>query len=199
MADIAVLGAGAFGTALAIILTRTGHGVALCVRRKEALAQLRKDRANAAYLPGVALPAALELFNDWSEAVRSAKFVVVAVPSRFARKAIAPVAHEIRSDAGMISVIKGIEEDSLMTMSQMLAEVAHQVSRVAVLSGPGFAAELAAGLPAALVAAAASEAVAVQAETFFLANVAYLPQPRRSGRRACRGRQKRHRDCGWRQ
>ena len=167
MAEVAILGAGAFGTALAVILAGAGRRVVLCTRRHAHLEEMRTANENAAYLPGIALPRALELTDQWTEAVSAASTVVMAVPSRFARAMIAPVARAIPADAILISVTKGIEEDSLMTMSQMLAELAPQVARIAVLSGPGFAAELAQGMPAALVAAAKDEAVARQVQELF--------------------------------
>ena len=117
MADVAMLGAGAFGTALAIHLARTGHQVVLCTRRSAHLEQMRTAGENAAYLPGVALPPTLELTDQWAEVVSGAKTLVMAVPSRFARATFAPIAHQIPPEATLISVTKGIEEDSLMTMS----------------------------------------------------------------------------------
>lgn len=169
MADVAILGAGAFGTALAIHLARAGHQVVLCTRRQAHLEQMRTARENAAYLPGVALPRTLKLTDQWTKAVTGAKTVVMAVPSPFARSAITPLAPAIPADAILISVTKGIEEDSLMTMSQMLAELAPQVAKIAVLSGPGFAAELAQGMPAALVAAAHTAAIAREVQALFAA------------------------------
>ena len=164
---VAVLGAGAFGTTLAIILTGTASRVVLCARRHEHLEQMRSTQENAPYLPGVRLPPRLELTDQWKDAASTATAVVLAIPSRFARTTLAPVASAIPVNAVIISAIKGIEEDSLMTMSQMLAEAVPQVTRIAVLSGPGFAAELARGKPAALVAAAREEVVAREVQELF--------------------------------
>jgi glycerol-3-phosphate dehydrogenase (NAD(P)+) len=91
----------------------------------------------------------------------------MAVPSRFARTAMTPVGSALRADATLISVTKGVEEDSLKTMTAMLAEVAPAVKRLAVLSGPSFAAEVARGKPAAIVAAARDEAVSRGAQDLF--------------------------------
>jgi glycerol-3-phosphate dehydrogenase (NAD(P)+) len=169
MADVAVLGAGAFGTALAITLSRFGSWVALCTRRDAHLEELQRSRENAAYLSGISFPPDLELTNDWADAIANAGVIVMAVPSRYARATIAPFVPIIPSAATLVSVTKGIEQDSLMTMSQMLADLAPQTSRIAVLSGPGFAAELAQGQPAAMVAAAADEAVARAVQELFAA------------------------------
>jgi glycerol-3-phosphate dehydrogenase (NAD(P)+) len=169
MADVAMLGAGAFGTALAVHLANAGRQVVLCTRRAEHLAEMRAAAENADHLPGLRLPASLDLTDNWSDAASAAKTVVMAVPSRFARATIAPIAHAIPSDAILVSLTKGIEAESLVTMTQMLAQIAPHVSRIAVLSGPGFAAELARGMPAALVAAAYEDVTAGQVQELFAA------------------------------
>jgi glycerol-3-phosphate dehydrogenase (NAD(P)+) len=167
MTKFAILGAGAWGTALAITLARRGRGVTIAARRSDYCEVMSRTRENPAHLPGIPLSAEIELTADWSAAVTAASTIVMAIPSRFARAALAPVAAEISPDATLISVTKGIEPDSLMTMSQMLAEIAPQAKNAAILSGPGFAAEVASGKPAALVAAARVEAVAREVQELF--------------------------------
>jgi glycerol-3-phosphate dehydrogenase (NAD(P)+) len=167
MSKVAILGAGAWGTALAVTIARGGAAVTLGVRRPAHLAALRAVGENALYLPGIKLPPALELTDDWERAVRGAETIVMAVPSRFARAAIIPIAQAIPSTAIVVSVTKGLEPATLMTMSAMLAEVIAPASRVAVISGPGFAAEVARGKPAALVAAARDDAVAARVQALF--------------------------------
>ena len=164
---IVVLGAGAWGTALAVMLARGGRSVTLCARRAEQCEAIDRARENSAYLPQVAIPDAIELSADWPAAVRETETIVIAVPSRHARAALAPVASGIRPGAMLISATKGVEEDTLHTMSAMLREVAPPGTQIAVLSGPGFAAEVARGKPAALVAAAAEESVAIRARELF--------------------------------
>jgi glycerol-3-phosphate dehydrogenase (NAD(P)+) len=169
MAAVTVLGAGAWGTALAIVLARSGHAVKLAVRRKSQLAALRQDRENRAYLSAVQFPSELHLAEMSRDSIRDADAIVMAIPSGFARETLAPMASAIPQESHMISVSKGIEQDSLRTMSQMLAELAPPAGRIAVLSGPGFAPEIARGKPAALVAAAHSEAVARRVQNLFAA------------------------------
>jgi glycerol-3-phosphate dehydrogenase (NAD(P)+) len=169
MAAVTILGAGAWGTALAVVLARRGHVVKLAPRRQSQLAALRHDRENRAYLSAVPFPPELRLAELSTSSVRDAEAVVMAIPSGFARATLAPVAPAIPPGALVISVSKGIEQDSLRTMSQMLDELAPSADRIAVLSGPGFAAEIARGKPAALVAAAHSEAVALRVQTLFAA------------------------------
>ncbi len=167
MSQIAILGAGGWGSALAVTLARSGRDVTLAIRRREQLEAIRAAAENAAYLPGVAIPPNLALTDNWRAGVKPAATVVMAVPSRMARDAFASVVSAIAPDATIVSVTKGIEPESLMTMTRMIAELAPPASRVAALSGPGFAAEVARGKPAALVAAAADPEVARRVQQLF--------------------------------
>jgi glycerol-3-phosphate dehydrogenase (NAD(P)+) len=128
---------------------------------------MRERRENAAYLPGVVLPDSIELSDRWAEVASASEAVLMAVPSRFARAAMTPVGPALGADTTLISVTKGVEGDSLKTMTAMLAEVAPAVKRLAVLSGPSFAAEVARGKPAAVVAAARNEAVSRGVQQLF--------------------------------
>ncbi len=149
------------------MLARRGIATTLCARREAHAETIRKARENAAYLPGVALPETLAITSDWSDTAKSADVLVVAIPSAHARAALAPIAGAIRADANVISATKGIEDGTLQTMTQMIAEIAPAGVRLAVISGPGFAAEVARDLPAALVAAARDAAVAEQVQRLF--------------------------------
>jgi glycerol-3-phosphate dehydrogenase (NAD(P)+) len=167
MSTIAVLGAGAWGTALAIGLALQHHRVTLCARREEHVAEMRARRENASYLLDVALPESIELSARWADAAGASEAVVMAVPSRFAREAMTPVGEAIGAHTTLVSVTKGIENDSLKTMSAMLTEAAPAVKKLAVLSGPSFAAEVARGKPAAMVAAARDETVSRDVQELF--------------------------------
>lgn len=162
-----ILGAGAWGTALAVMLARSAHPVRLCVRRADHRAAIEASRENRAYLPGVAIPESIQLADSWNDAVRGAAVVVLAIPSRFARAAVSAIADAIPRDSILVSATKGIEEHSLATMTAMLAEVAAGARAYAVLSGPGFAAEVARGKPAALVAACQSDEAAREVQHLF--------------------------------
>ncbi len=157
---IVVLGAGAWGTALALTLARHGRRVTLGVRRSEQLATLRAAGENVSYLPGIKLTPALELTDQWEAAAASSSVVILAVPSRFARRAISGVAGALGPGVTLVSAVKGIEEGSAKTMTRMMAEFAPADAQVLALSGPGFALEVAQGLPAALVVAAQDEPTA---------------------------------------
>jgi glycerol-3-phosphate dehydrogenase (NAD(P)+) len=118
------------------------------------------QRENRVYLPGIELPRSLALSNDWAAVTGRCRMVIVAIPSAFVRPMIAPLVDAIPHDVTFISATKGLEERSLKTMSQALAEMLPRGVHVAALSGPGFAAEVARGRPAALVAAARDEQAA---------------------------------------
>src|SRR5215469_3815446 len=135
---ITILGAGAWGTALAVMLARGGRRVRLCVRRAAHLAEIRAAGENRLYLPGVAIPESIELTADWRSAVAEGDSVVLAVPSRHARAALEPLKDSIRAGAIFISATKGVEEGTLLTMTALIGELAGGRARPAVLSGPGF-------------------------------------------------------------
>ena len=168
MADtIAILGAGAWGTALAIVLARSGHRTRLVVRRSEMLREMLRARENSIYLPGVALPTNVELLDAAPGALADASVIVMAIPSRHARSAMTQVADAIRPHSILVSATKGIEEASLATMTAMLAQVAPSARAYVALSGPGFAVEVARGKPAALVVAARNADVAREVQHLF--------------------------------
>ncbi len=163
----AILGAGAWGTTLAVILARAGHDVVLCVRTAGLLQVMERLRENPVYLPGVELPERLALTVNWNDAAARAETVVMAVPSRFARSAMASVAGAVTPGTTLVSATKGIEAETLATMTEMLAEVVPGNPALAVLSGPGFAVEVAHEKPAALVAAAHDDSVARAVQGLF--------------------------------
>ncbi len=168
MADtITILGAGAWGTALAIVLARNGHSTRLVVRRHEMLDEMVRTRENSTYLPGVALPANLELLDASPAALAGASVIVMAIPSRFARSTMLQLATAITHESIIVSATKGIEDSSLAAMTAMLAEVAPSARAYVALSGPGFAAEVARGKPAALVIASRNEDVAREVQHLF--------------------------------
>ena len=146
--NVAVLGAGAWGTALAKVLHDNGHSVTLWARNPDLLRELSGGR-NERYLPGVALPSDWVCESELVRAVTAKECVVLAIPSRVFRD----VAAQLRdSRAILISVTKGIEYDTGKTMCGVLRECAPDAS-VAALSGPTFAIEVARGMPTAIVAA----------------------------------------------
>ncbi|RRA48829.1 NAD(P)H-dependent glycerol-3-phosphate dehydrogenase [Acidipila sp. EB88] len=162
MSRIAVLGAGAWGTALAICLSRRwDHAVMLWSHRPEHAARLAEARENARYLAGYAFPEALGVTGSLEEAVRGADAVLFVMPSQHVRAAAEAVRPLLAPGALLVSAAKGIEENTLLRMSQVLAAaLGADAARhpIGVLSGPSFAQEVAAGAPAAVTVAFAEAA-----------------------------------------
>jgi glycerol-3-phosphate dehydrogenase (NAD(P)+) len=159
----AILGAGAWGTALGLVLSQNGHEVILWGHRPDYLMEIQQTRRNEQYLPGIELPADWRFESEIAAAVTQAEVVVLAVPSKSFRE----IAQNLRSYRGtVVSVTKGIEYESGLTMSGVLAQCASE-ARIAALSGPTLALEVARGFPSAIVAASADAATAGQVQLLF--------------------------------
>ena len=162
----AVLGAGSWGTALAIQLGSVGHQVSLWGRDAALMGAMADRRANPTYLPDVTFPTPVRATAALDTALRDSRYVIVAVPSHGLRAVVRQAAPLIEPGAVIVSATKGIEADSLKRMSEVIREETDGRHPVVVLSGPSFAAEVAQRLPTALVAASDDDAavVLVQAE-----------------------------------
>ncbi|WP_328397688.1 NAD(P)H-dependent glycerol-3-phosphate dehydrogenase [Nocardia sp. NBC_00416] len=164
MTRAAVLGAGSWGTAFGKVLADAGTEVTIWARRPEVAEALATDHRNPYYLPGVQLPP-VAATDDYARALDGADIVVLAVPSQSLRANLKIWAPAIGADATLLSLAKGIENGTLLRMSEVIAEVGGvEPERIAVLSGPNLAKEIAAGQPAATVIGCvdADRAVAVQ-------------------------------------
>lgn len=162
----AVLGAGSWGTALAVHLGGGGRRAMLWGRDRELIDEMSKRRANPTYLPDLTFPALLHPTASLKEALAGARHVIVAVPSHGLRAVVRAATPHIPPDAVLVSATKGIEADTLQRMSEVIGEETGGRHSVVVLSGPSFAAEVASHLPTALVAASDDPAAvrSVQAE-----------------------------------
>ena len=159
----AVLGAGSWGTTFAQVLTDAGTPVTLWCRRAELARTINTEHESPAYLPGVALPAAIRATVDPAEALSGAEIVVLAVPAQSLRQLLADWHDLLPPGALLVSLIKGIELGSGSRMSEVIAQVTGAgPERIAVISGPNLAPEIAARQYCATVAACADEAVAAQ-------------------------------------
>ena len=160
----AVIGAGAWGTALALTLARHGEEVALWVFEPALAAAMRQVRENRVYLPGFRLPGGVHPTADFGEAVtpRVTTLVIVAVPSHVLRPVLTQLRPQLEPELDVILATKGLEGGTLMRVSEVAAAVLGQdrVAHLATLSGPTFAREIAAGEPAAVVIAARDPATA---------------------------------------
>lgn len=154
MTTVTVVGAGSWGTALAMHLARVGHQVHLCARDASLAARMRDTRENADYLPGLLLPDGVQPTHETARAVAEASMIVWAVPSHGTRETLRQVAHAVRPGTVVVSATKGLERATWTRMSQVLAEELPPGCPVVVLSGPSFAQEVARDLPTAIVAAA---------------------------------------------
>ena len=139
MHTIAVLGAGSWGTALAVHLGRLGHDVRLWGRDAALVARLAEARVNEDYLPGVTLVESVHPTTSIEEAVSAATLVVVAVPSQGLRAVVQRAVAVAPAAVPFVSAAKGLEHGTLYSMSQVIADVAGPRRPVAVLSGPTFA------------------------------------------------------------
>lgn len=164
---VGVVGAGSWGTALAVHLARTGHVVRLWARDARLAAAMEEARENRTYLDGVVFPPALQPTASMAEAIGGATIVVMAVPSHGMR-AVAHVARPfVEKGATFVSATKGLEEGSLLRMSEVLQAEMRGIGELVVLSGPSFAIELARELPTAMVAAGESAAAVEMVQSQF--------------------------------
>jgi len=152
---IAVLGAGSWGTALAIHLARAGHEVRLWARDGALAGEMIATQVNPKYLPGIALPTDVHPSTTIETVLEDTQLVVVAVPSHGVRAVIRRAASTIPSQALIVSATKGLEAESHQRMSQVIEQETAARFPIVVLSGPSFATEVARGLPAAVLAASA--------------------------------------------
>ncbi len=175
MTKIAILGGGGWGTALSVIFTRTrkAHEISLWVHNAALAEALHRQRENSTYLPGVFLPAAIRVTNDFAEALAGAHIVVGAMPSVHARSVYTQARPYVSAEMIIVSATKGLEPSTHLRMSKVIAQVlmrggpAPMPERIAVLSGPSFAAEAARGEPTAVVLASQDAAIATELQEEF--------------------------------
>jgi glycerol-3-phosphate dehydrogenase (NAD(P)+) len=163
---VAVLGAGSWGTALAVHLGRIGHDVRLWARDPSLAVDIAARRANAIYLPDVKLPDTVSITDVIAGAVAGAELVVVAIPSHGCRAVVRSASPHLNATCTLVSATKGLETDTLLRMSQVVAQEVGDRHPVVVLSGPSFASEVAHRLPTAVLAASENSGATelVQAE-----------------------------------
>jgi glycerol-3-phosphate dehydrogenase (NAD(P)+) len=161
LGKIAVYGAGSWGTAFSVVLADGGNDVTIWARREEVADAINGSRENPDYLPGIELPPSVSATHDIEKAAHDADIVILATPSQTLRGNLEEWAPHIAPDAVMVSLMKGVELGTLKRMSEVIAEVTGAgPERVAVISGPNLAKEIARREPAASVVACADEDVA---------------------------------------
>jgi glycerol-3-phosphate dehydrogenase (NAD(P)+) len=159
MAKIAVIGGGAFGTAMACVVRRSGHEVTIWAREPEVAAAISQEALNPLYLAGVRLPAGIRATFDMAIACKGAELLLLAPPAQHMRATAQRLAPLLAPGTPVVSCSKGLERSSLATMAEVLAEALPQAT-VAILSGPSFAREIACDLPCAVALASAELATA---------------------------------------
>jgi glycerol-3-phosphate dehydrogenase (NAD(P)+) len=163
----AILGAGAWGTAVAVLLAQNGrHRVRLWCARPHSLDDLVARRENAQLLPGVIIPESIEVTGDASLATSSADLLIAAVPTVYMRTTLKPLADVISPNVPVLSLAKGVEISTFLRPTEILAEI-WRSKRLAVLSGPSHAEEVSRGLPASLVAASTDLELAKEIQRHF--------------------------------
>ena len=155
---IAVIGAGSWGTSLAKLLGDKGERVLLWAHKLDSVSALKRDRENKQYLPGAKLSETVHPVADLAEAVKDAQCVVMVVPSHGYRMVFEQLAPKLIDGALVVSAVKGIENTTLQTMTQVMQDTLHKQNcrrtiHLGVLSGPSFAAEVAIGQPTAVTVA----------------------------------------------
>jgi len=154
MSKVAVFGAGSWGTAFSIVLADAGNDVTLWARREEVAQTVNEQRENSEYLPGIELPPSIQATHDVEKAMHAADVVVLATPSQSLRANLTEWAPYAERDAVFVSLMKGVELGTLERMSQVIAEITGAgPGRIAVVSGPNLAKEIARREPAASVVA----------------------------------------------
>ncbi|ALX92703.1 NAD(P)H-dependent glycerol-3-phosphate dehydrogenase [Serratia fonticola] len=156
-ASMTVIGAGSYGTALAITLARNGHPVVLWGHNPEQIQIMQRDRCNQAFLPGVPFPDTLLLETDLARALAASRDVLVVVPSHVFGDVLRQLKPHLRPDARIVWATKGLEAETGRLLQDVAREALGDTIPLAVVSGPTFAKELAAGLPTAIALAATDE------------------------------------------
>ena len=167
MVRIGVIGAGSWGTALAKLLCENGHRVCLWGRRAELIQQLAHQRCSQTYLPDITLPSDLNFSANMNEATIDADVLFIATPSHALRTVLQNIP-ELKKDCILVSAIKGLEPETNLRMSEVIAEIIKQSNDIVALSGPNLAAEVAAQKPTVAVTACGNIDAAKKVQTLLM-------------------------------
>ena len=170
MAKVGIMGAGSWGTALSLLLHKNGHEVTVWSINEEEVEMLSREREHKSKLPGVKLPEDMEFTTDMEKTVRDKDFVVLAVPSTFTRSTARSMCPFIKEGQLLVNVAKGIEESTLMTLSEQIEAEIPQAN-VAVLSGPSHAEEVGRQIPTSVVVGAKTKETAEYLQEMFMNEV----------------------------
>jgi glycerol-3-phosphate dehydrogenase (NAD(P)+) len=161
MARVGIIGAGAFGTAMACVLRRSGHDIVLWARESEIAAAINRDAVNPVFLPGIPIEPGVTATNDLASAMDGTDFLLLAPPAQHMRSLTSQMRPLLKNGTPVVTCSKGIEQGSCALMSEVIDETL-PMARIAVMSGPSFAHEIAADLPAGVTIACIDPALGEQ-------------------------------------
>ena len=167
MANISVIGAGSWGIALAKLLFKNGHEITVWSILEEEIKMLQVNHEHKTKLPGVILPREMKFTTDLRKAVEDKDLLVLAVPSPFVRSTAKALSPLVRENQIIVNVAKGIEEESLLTMSEVISQEI-PTAQVVVLSGPSHAEEVGRGIPTTIVIGAKEKRMAEFIQNIFI-------------------------------
>lgn len=170
MAEVGIIGAGSWGTALSLLLYKNGNQVTVWSALENEIQMLKEEREQKDKLPGVKLPEDMIFTTNLEEAIKGKDVLVLAVPSPFTRSTSAKMKPYVKDGQIIVNVAKGIEETTLMTLSEIIEEEIPQAN-VAVLSGPSHAEEVGRGLPTTIVAGSKDKETAEYLQNLFMSEV----------------------------
>lgn len=166
MKNIAVMGAGTWGTALALLLNKNGNNVTMWGYMKEEIDEMQKTRENK-YLKGVQIPEGIELSHDLRQTIADKDIILVVVPSKFMRDNLVELSKHINDNQVIVIASKGIEENTLLTMTDISKEIM-PANEVAALSGPSHAEEVSKGMPTTCIIATEKKEIANMLQDVFM-------------------------------
>lgn len=167
MANVGVIGAGSWGTALSLLLHQNGHQVVLWSIMEDEVKLLKEKREHVSKLPGIKIPEDMDITSDLEYAVKGQDMLVLAVPSPYTRGTAHNMGHFVQDGQLIVNVAKGVEEKTLMTLSEIIEEEIPQAN-VAVLSGPSHAEEVGRRMPTTVVAGAHDKKTAEYIQNLFM-------------------------------
>lgn len=168
MKKVAFLGGGSFGTALAILLANKGNEVNIYAREESVVSDINNNRRNDKYIKGLCIPENVIAFTSVEEAVKDAEYVVLAIPSHVIRSVSSSLKGKMREDVPVISIAKGIEQETNLRLSEVIEE--ELPNPVVILSGPSHAEEVAFGIPTTVVTSSRDMKYAKDVQDLFMTN-----------------------------
>lgn len=167
MYNISIIGAGSWGTAIAVMLAKKGYDVKQWVRRQELCNSMKETKENLTYMPGVVLPNNIDISSDLEYCCKGSEILVIAAPSHAVREVVQNIKPYVNDSQLIVNLAKGIENESLMRMSQIIEEIL-PANKNAVLSGPCHAEEVARDIPTAIVTSAREKQTAEYIQDVFM-------------------------------